>query len=99
MKLTDVEWRKVFDLRCNSKRGSRLSEIDQALCERAYAEDPKRYGAMNADVFNETVPAGSNARYKARNAETTASGRIVRPADADRDLRKMVQRIPRPPKG
>lgn len=178
LKLTDVEWQKVFNLRCNSKRGYPLSEDEQALCERAHAEDPKRYGAMNADVFNETVPAGSNARYgagpkklskaeikalevletgpatgsnksrhciqgilrtvntltgrrladkglvkasykgeetftitdagrklvtdavraekKARNAKTTASGRIV---DADRDLRRMVRNIPRPPKG
>lgn len=62
----EINWSKVFDVRCRSKRGERLTPEEQEFCRRAYEADPKRYAAMNADVFNETVPAGSTARAKWR---------------------------------
>lgn len=61
-KLTDEEWALVFRLRCRSKEGRELSRADHALIGRAYTEDPDRYGAMGADVFDATVPFGSNVK-------------------------------------
>ena len=63
-KLTGSEWREVFQLRCKSKRGEELSREERALVDAAYREDEKRYGAMEDDVFNATVPFGSSVRRK-----------------------------------
>jgi len=62
--LTETEWRAVLKARCNSKRGLPNSRVDQSLCERAFAEDRKRYSEMDVDVFNETVPFGSTVRLE-----------------------------------
>jgi hypothetical protein len=61
-KLTEVEWKTVFDLRCQSKQGRRLHDDERALVERAFKEDPRRYEAMEPDVFDATVPFGSNVK-------------------------------------
>jgi len=61
-KLTEAEWREVFRLRCKSKSGGELSRPEHALVNRAYDEDPDRYGDTEIDVFNATVPFGSSAR-------------------------------------
>jgi hypothetical protein len=58
-KLSDAEWRDVFELRCKSKSGDALSKAEQALVEAAYQEDETRYRDMEIDVFNATVPFGS----------------------------------------
>lgn len=58
-KLSDAEWRDVFQLRCKSKSGDSLSKAEQALVEAAYQEDETRYGDMEIDVFNATVLFGS----------------------------------------
>jgi hypothetical protein len=63
-KLTDGEWRSVFRARCNSKKGGGLSEEDEKLCRRALRQDRKRYKAMEADVFDATLPAGSIVKWK-----------------------------------
>lgn len=54
----------MFDIRCATKQGQAVSDADRQLVERAWASDSARYAAMNADVFNATVPVGSNARYQ-----------------------------------
>lgn len=64
-KLSDAEWRAVFQLRCKSKSGSLLSKAEQALVEAACQEDETRYGDMAIDVFNATVPFGSKTRRSA----------------------------------
>lgn len=58
-KLTEAEWRRVFDLRCRCKRGEHVAPEDMKLIRRAYAEDPARYTALEADVFEATRPFGS----------------------------------------
>lgn len=63
VKLTEQEWQEVFRARCRSKEG-RSSQADHDLCTRAYEEDEERYGAMNGDVFDATVPFGSNVRHE-----------------------------------
>lgn len=63
-KLTEEEWRQVFETRCRSKRGQRLSDEEQSLVGAAFVSDEKRYGEMDADVFDATVPFGSTARAK-----------------------------------
>jgi hypothetical protein len=60
--LTEAEWREVFRLRCASKREERLSSEDLDLVETAFSEDPKRYGEMDVDVFDATLPFGSKVR-------------------------------------
>lgn len=63
-KLTEEEWRRVFQLRCRSKQGQELAKADLALVAAAFRADPKRYSALEVDVFNATVPFGSTARRK-----------------------------------
>lgn len=64
VKLTELEWRAVFKVRCRSKDGELISDEDLALISRARAEDQKRYRAMDPDVFDATVPFGSGAKAK-----------------------------------
>jgi hypothetical protein len=61
-KLTEIEWQKVFSVRCKSKQGQLLSDDEHRLIDQAYKEDRARYAAMNRDVFNATVPFGSTVR-------------------------------------
>ena len=63
-KLTEEEWRRVFQLRCRTKQGQEISKEELALTATAFREDPKRYSALEVDVFNATVPFGSTARRK-----------------------------------
>jgi hypothetical protein len=63
-KLTDESWRKVFSIRCRLKQGQSVPPADLKLCERARREDLDRYGALEADVFDATVPFGSTTKAK-----------------------------------
>jgi hypothetical protein len=56
------DWDRVFDLRCRSKRGERLSDEDLEYLEYAHEVDRDRYASLNARVFNETAPIGSLRR-------------------------------------
>ena len=62
--LSDDDWAKVFASRCQTKQGRPISQAEQALVDTAYKSDRKRYSAMEKDVFNATVPFGSNVRMK-----------------------------------
>jgi hypothetical protein len=62
--LDAAQWERVFFLRCKSKRGESVTDEDQRLLVAAYRSDPGRYGDLNADVFNATVPIGSSVRYR-----------------------------------
>jgi CO/xanthine dehydrogenase FAD-binding subunit len=61
-RLTDDDWKAVFVARCSSKQGKPVSKAEMALIEAALKADEKRYGNMERDVFNATVPYGSNVR-------------------------------------
>ena len=61
-KLTEEEWRRVFQLRCRSKQGQDIAKEDLALVDAAFRDDLERYSAMEVDVFNATVPFGSSVR-------------------------------------
>lgn len=63
-KLTEAEWLRVFKIRCDCKRGAGLGPDERKLIERAMKEDRERYSAMDDDVFDATVPFGSNVRAK-----------------------------------
>jgi hypothetical protein len=63
-KLSEAEWRDVFKLRCKSKTWGTLTGAERALVDAAYREDETRYGDMEIDVFNATVPFGSGTRRK-----------------------------------
>lgn len=63
-RLTEDDWRKVFEYRCRSKRGQLLSDEERALVDAAYTQNRKRYAAMEPDVFDATVPFGSRARAR-----------------------------------
>ena len=62
MKPTTIDWSKVFELRCEAKRGQRLTSEQQAYVEAAHAADPARYAAMSDEVFEATRPVGSERR-------------------------------------
>lgn len=61
-KLTEEEWRRVFQLRCRAKQGQAIAKEDLALIAAAFRDDLERYSAMEVDVFNATVPFGSTVR-------------------------------------
>jgi hypothetical protein len=63
-KLSDDDWARVFAVRCLSKDGKPISKADRRLCDAAFDGDEARYTAMDKDVFNATVPFGSNVRMK-----------------------------------
>ena len=63
-KLTEEDWRRVFQIRCRSKQGQLITSAERKFCEKAFQEDFDRYSAMDADVFDATVPFGSNVKYK-----------------------------------
>jgi hypothetical protein len=54
-----IDWNKVFELRCRSKRGERLWPEEHNLIEKAYKANPKKYGAMEKAVFEATKPFGA----------------------------------------
>ena len=62
--LTDDQWREVFGIRCRSKRGEPITQTELRLCERAMWSDEARYSAEEADVFDATVPFGSNVKAR-----------------------------------
>lgn len=63
-KLTEAEWKKVFVGRCKSKRGEPVTAEERKLINLAFDSDLERYTDMEADVFNATVPFGSNVRWR-----------------------------------
>ena len=63
-KLTEPDWQRVLLIRCMSKQGLPISKNDQNLCQRAFREDGERYSQMEKEVFNRTVPFGSNAKLE-----------------------------------
>jgi hypothetical protein len=58
-KREDIDWSKVFELRCMSKRGQRLTEDEQRLVDAAFKADRRRYAALERPVFEATKPFGS----------------------------------------
>lgn len=57
--LTEDDWKRVFDLRCRSKKGETLNRKDHAFCLRAMKSDPGRYSALDVVVFEATKPFGA----------------------------------------
>jgi len=62
--LTELEWSRVFTARCKSKRGEQLSDKDRVLVDAAFESDRERYGTLEPDVFDATVPFGSMAKAR-----------------------------------
>lgn len=58
-KLTEAQWRTVFDLRCRAKRGEYIRPEDQKLLEMAYHDDADRYRGLDGEVFDATKPFGA----------------------------------------
>lgn len=57
--LTEVEWSRVFNIRCKSKRGEALTSEEAHLIARAFAQDPARYSALGPAAFEATKPVGA----------------------------------------
>jgi len=52
---------ECLEIRKRGKRGEYLSRLDTRFCERMLKDYPEWYTATDKQVFNETVPFGSNA--------------------------------------
>jgi hypothetical protein len=63
-KLTEAEWSRVFDIRCKTKRGERVSDDDMTLVMQAFAEDAKRYENLSSRVYEATKPFGTDWGHK-----------------------------------
>jgi hypothetical protein len=51
--------RRLFELRCKSKRGELSASADIAFLEDCWRKWPAEYEAMNREVFMATAPFGS----------------------------------------
>lgn len=58
------EAERCISLRKFSKTTGNLSKEDHNFCVKMYKLYPKWYEETEERVFNETVPFGSNVRYK-----------------------------------
>ena len=54
--MTTADYQKLFELRCKSKSGCRLTDEEQRFCKQMFAEYPTTYANMSNAVFNETQP-------------------------------------------
>lgn len=52
---------RCFEIRCRSKEGKHVSEDEHRFCEKMWKEFPEWYSKQEREVFNATVPVGSNA--------------------------------------
>lgn len=52
---------KCFSLRCQARRGSGLSTDDSKFVRAMFEAFPEWYAETERDVFNQTIPFGSNA--------------------------------------
>ena len=55
---------RCISLRKFSKTTGHLSQEDHEFCQKMWKMYPKWYATTEERVFNETVPFGSNVRYK-----------------------------------
>jgi hypothetical protein len=56
--------RKLFTLRCRSKRGEWMSEAELTFCQKMYEQFPDDYKAMEPRVLEATAPFGSRQFWK-----------------------------------
>lgn len=61
---TGDEKSRCLDLRKRSKKGEHLSPEDMKFCAKMFKQYEEWYAATEKNVFNETVPFGSNVRMK-----------------------------------
>ena len=59
--------RRAIAIRMASKRGQYVSSEDMKFCTRLWKKYPDWYASTEADVFNATVPFGSNVRASSPN--------------------------------
>ncbi len=55
---------RCLEIRRRSKRGEYISRDDRMYCEMMLSEFPYWYASTEKQVFNETVPFGSNVRME-----------------------------------
>jgi len=55
---------RCLELRKKSKRGAYLSHTEREFCENMFNKYLEWYGETEEEVFNDTVPFGSGAKYK-----------------------------------
>lgn len=53
--LSDIEQMRLLEIRLASKRGTRLTDAEQAFCQRCWARDPERYSAMNDEIARTVI--------------------------------------------
>jgi hypothetical protein len=54
----------ILRLRKQSRSGHYLSPSEMRLCESFFIKYPEWYEYTDEEVFNDTVPLGSNVKYK-----------------------------------
>ncbi len=55
---------RCLELRKRSKRGEYLSSEESQFCAKMFKQFPEWYALTEKQVFNETVPFGSNVRME-----------------------------------
>ena len=53
---------RCLELRKRSKRGEHLSHKEHSFCSKMFVKYPEWYQFTESQVFNETVPFGSNVK-------------------------------------
>lgn len=55
---------KCLDIRRRSKSGERISQEELDFCVKMLKKFPKWYSSTSKEVFNDTVPFGSNKKLE-----------------------------------
>jgi hypothetical protein len=58
------ESKKCLQIRKRNKRGEYTNSLDIKYCEKMYKKYPEWYAITEEEVFNDTVPYGSDVKYK-----------------------------------
>jgi len=55
---------RCFEIRKRSKRGEHVTQEEHEFCQFMFKEYPDWYGTSERKVFEETLPFGSNAKWR-----------------------------------
>lgn len=58
--MPDTLRQRIFDIRCRSKRGQKITDEELLACADANLRYASDYSRMTAEVFEETKPFGSH---------------------------------------
>lgn len=59
-KKAPIDWTRVMQIRCKSKRGEAMTDEERDIIDLALNDDPGRYSEMTKEVIARTLPFGAS---------------------------------------